>query len=235
MNKLVKLFAPILKWLIVLFMVVFTANSVYNYFNAAAIGERIGRETGEMVGTALGSFRGVTAGVKEGYTEGAEDGLDSGDIAADVSNAMRTIGKLEVLIAETKFHDLHRDGDTYAAIYEAQGTGVFAVDLNDAQIVFDEQERIVSIIIPEPQFDYYLHETEMSKICETGKVSIHKGAKEGAVAYNNSVKKVKENIENYLVGYDMLVENANTAAKNQIKNLVSTIVGDTYVVYVYFR
>lgn len=217
------------------FLIVVTANSLYNYITADQIGEKLGEYTGKLAGTAVGSFQGITEGLASGADAGAEAGLNSNDVTMDIKNAMVSIGALEVLIADTKLYDVHTVGKTYKAVYELSGTAVFTLDLSSVTILVDDSKNSITAIIPQPKFNFLSDETQTKPLVKTEAFSLQTDASDGAKSYNKSADWLKAHAKDYLINYDSLNETAKDAAKTQTANLIRAIVGNDKIVYVYFR
>ena len=118
------------------------------YSNAQKAGENIGTKAGKMAGMAAGSFDGITSGLKEGYKDGKAQGLSAEDTKAVVANEMTSIGRLDVLVAESQFVDKFSEGNDYKALFVYKAQATFSVNLEQAEISVNGDD--LKIIIPRP-------------------------------------------------------------------------------------
>lgn len=190
---------------------------------------------GRLVGLAIGSAKGVTVGTQEGKKAGEEAGLSAEDTNVDIKGSMEAIGKLEVLVAGVSLKNINEIGDTYKGLYIINGDAVFSVNMSDAEISFSQDGKDVYITIPEPELEIYLDQNSTEKLAETQKFSMTVSAKDGLVAYLNSMTQTVEKVKETMVNYDSLFSDAKESSKKQVAQLATTICGDNYTVHVQFK
>ena len=207
------------------------------YYNATAtsLGNSIGQETGTLVGKAIGSFEGITKGREEGSAAGKTAGLSARDTEADISNEIRKIENLEVLVASVKINDFHSIGENveYAALYLLKGDVVFSVDLSQADIVV--RENGIQITLPLPHGELYIDQSQVEKVAEYQKHFFSGSAEDGFDAYLNSMVKVYEASAETLDNYAVLIEAAKKSAEKQIRQLALSVAINTHQISVDFK
>lgn len=209
--------------------------AIYIWGRASVIGSGIGEINGKIVGTAIGSVRGITIGIREGAEAGANAGLSADDTTADIKGTMDSIGKLEVLEAGVTLKNINKIGDSYKGLYLISGDAVFTVDLNTAEISYSQDGKDVYILIPAPELELYLDQNSTEKLAETQNFSLTVSAKDGLVAYLNSMTQIVENVKDSMANYDSLMSTAKESAKNQIEQFTATICDDSQSVHVEFK
>ena len=117
------------------------------YYRSGEIGAGIGSGAGKLTGIAVGSYKGVTEGLEDGFSEGKAAGLDAEDITADITQAVREVGNLQVLAANVEIPDYHEVGKKYAALYLFRGSAVFSVDLTRASVSRTAEGEVI-ILLP---------------------------------------------------------------------------------------
>lgn len=200
--------------------------------NAEDTGSKLGQTTGEQIGKFVGSFEALTDYGKA-YAEGKEQGLSAEDTTAEIANQIKSISKLEVLVASVKLSDIHTIGEEkncdYAALYLGKGEAVFTVNLNKAEIVDDGEEILITL--PKPEMELIVNQSEIKKVAEYQKRFFSGSSEDGFDAYLNSMSKLVGESEKTLANYDVLVATAQEAAIKQITQLASSVsVGEREIV-----
>lgn len=235
MNKLKEMKQTTLLFLLVVILLIATVFIGYIHHRAEKIGSIVGKMNGEIVGIAIGSAEGVTKGTKEGEEAGKRAGLIAEDTTVDIKGSMEALGKLEVLVAGVSLKNINKIGESYTGLYLINGDAVFSVDLAEAEISFSQDGKDVYITIPEPNLEVYLDQDSTKKLAESQNFSFTVSAKDGLVAYLNSMTQTVEKVKETMVNYDALFADAKESAKKQVQQLAATICGDNYVVHVQFK
>ena len=235
MNKLKEMKQTTLLFLLVVILLIAAVFIGYIHHRAEKIGSIVGKMNGEIVGTAIGSAEGVTKGTKEGEEAGKKAGLTAEDTTVDIKGSMEALGKLEVLVAGVSLKNINKIGESYTGLYLINGDAVFSVNLAEAEISFSQDGKDVYITIPEPNLEVYLDQGSTKKLAESQNFSFTVSAKDGLVAYLNSMTQTVEKVKETMVNYDALFADAKESAKKQVQQLAVTICGDNYVVHVQFK
>ena len=201
MNK----FKVISVLILIAVIVPFFALILPGYLTAKSSGHAIGSKIGNTVGSAIGSFEGVTSGVAKGSEDGEQDGQSAKDTEIDYVTDISKIGRLEVLSADLKAENIHTYGDDskekvpidlckYAAIRVYEGTGIFSIDLNQAEI--SKSNNTVTVNIPSIDVRINVGDTK-TRVLTEWKSSFFKGkAEAGFDAEGNTEKVLKEKLLN---------------------------------------
>lgn len=205
-------------------------------WNAKSFGRNLGTTAGFAAGRLAGSLEGLTEGRKAGTEDGKAVGLSAEDTAAAISNQMQQVENLEVLAASVKLKDFHTVGKeedpTYAALYLANGTAVFTVDLSQAQI--RAENDVLHIVLPQPVGNLYIDESSVEKVADYQKKFFNGSAEDGFDAYLNTMIKIQEVTEETLSNYDTLISSAKQAAEHQITLLVKSVSTMPYSISIEF-
>lgn len=204
--------------------------------SAKSFGSNLGEAVGSAVGRMAGSLEGLTTGRKAGTEAGKAAGLSAEDTAATISNQMQQVEILEVLVSSVKLKNFHTEGQeadpTYAALYLANGTAVFTVDLSQAQI--QAQNDALHIILPQPVVNLYIDESSIEKVADYQKTFSNGSAEDGFDAYLKSMAKIHQVTEETLDNYDMLIDSAKQATEHQVTLLVQSVSITPYSVFIEF-
>lgn len=233
MKKFLKM-VPLSGWLIVPCLILLCALVfIVNFrLSAKTTGGALGEATGKTIGRAIGSFKGMTDGRIKGYDAGKKVALIAEDTTAKVANAIKKVGKLEVLVASVKLNDVHSVGDDYMALYLLKGDAVFTVDLSQADT--DQKGDEIHITIPQPEMELIVDQSKIEKVADYQKHYFSGRAEDGLDAYLNSMKKIVEETQETLVNYDSLMEAARESAEKQITELANAVSGTERSVLVGF-
>lgn len=230
-----KKFKVISLLIFIIVTVPFVLLIVPNFFTAKSSGCAIGSKIGNTVGSAIGSFEGVTSGVAEGTEDGEQDGQSAKDTKIDYVTSISKIGRLEVLTADLKAENIHTYGDDskekvpidlckYAVIRVYEGTGIFSVDLNQAEI--SRSNNTVTVNIPSIDVRINVDNTK-TRVLTEWKSSFFKGeAEAGFDAEGNTEKVLKEKLHDKLAETPSLKDQAKKAAENQVTLLVKAMSED---------
>ena len=194
----------------------------YLWLNAKNTGTTLGDAVGSGVGKTIGSLEAIYD-YKEAYEEGKLEGLNAEDTKVEVAEKIKEIEKLEVLVASAKFKDVHKVGDTYAALYLLKGDAVFTIDLSKSVIKDNESENTLYIDIPEPELDLIINHSSIEKVADYQKKWFNGSSEDGYDAYINSLTKISENAEECLANYDSLMEEAKESARTQVEEIVNSV------------
>ncbi|MGM9941881.1 MAG: DUF4230 domain-containing protein [Bulleidia sp.] len=235
MNVLKKMKPSWLFPLITAVMVFLTAISVYFRLKANDFGTMVGNMNGQIVGIALGSFKGVTEGLDDGYRDGKEKALSAEDTEVRIGNVMHSIGKLEVLSASVTLTNVNEVGDTYGSLERIGGNVVFTVDLNQIEINFSNDNQSVYVSIPYPECEIYIDQQTTEVLAEYQKFSWTVKAEEGLKEYINSMKELVEKARENISNYDTLQQQAESAAIEQVKNVVQEVCLNKKTVNIQFQ
>ena len=191
------------------------------YLNAQKAGEDIGTKAGKMAGIATGSFEGISSGLKEGYKDGKTQGLSAEDTKAVIANEMTSIGKLDVLVAESQFVDEFSEGNDYKALFVYKAQVIFSVNLEEAEISVNGDD--LKIIIPKPECEFTIDEDESEKLVDWQKHFWSGNAEAGYIGYMNSMEQIKKKATSEMSNYDVLMEQAENSARKQLDILTKSI------------
>ena len=147
-----------------------------------------GRRFGSSVGVAVGSFHAITEDMPAAYHQGIEDGLSAEDVRTDIGVRLREIGKLNVLAANAELSDIHKVGDTYAAIYTLGADVVFSVDLTEAEVFTNSGEKELIIRLPRPVAQINIDSTRTRLEDEWSRILFDGKTEHGIEEYINSMK-----------------------------------------------
>ena len=204
------------------------------YFKSAEIGAGIGSGAGKVTGMAVGSYRGVTEGIESGLTEGKAAGLGAEDITMEISNTVREVGDLEVLVANVEIPDYHEVGKKYAALYLFRGSAVFTVDLNKASVSRTADGEVI-ILLPDPTAVVRINDSETELLAEYQRRFFNGSADDGFQAYLNSLKLIDSIALEKVSNYDVLMDLARSSARKQTEMLASGVCVDCRQITVLFR
>ncbi len=216
--------------LILLVICCFGINSL-----ATSMGRGVGNVSGTLVGAAVGSANGIKDGVTEGIQAGIEEGLSAEDTKVELGQAIKSVGKLEVLVAGVTLESINRIGNAYTGLYVIAGDAVFTVDLAETEVLTSEDGSQINISIPEPELSLFLDQSSTEKLAEVQNFSWTVSAEDGLKEYLNSMAKTKEETEEYLSNYSELMDSARDAAVTQVGQLASRLNVGNAAVRVVFR
>ena len=219
---------------LLLIAVILAAVSVLFYFQAVNIGESVGVGAGKATGLAVGSFNGVTDGLGQGASAGKEAGLNSEDITMDLTQSIREVGNLQVLVANVNIPDYHELGNKYAALYLFRGSAVFSVDMTKAS-VSKTQEGETIILLPEPKAVVNINDSETELLADYQRKFFNGSADDGFEAYLNSLRLIDQISLEKVSNYEMLMEMAKNSAKKQVEMLSGNVCVNCGQITVLFR
>ncbi len=204
------------------------------YFQSNEIGAGIGSGAGKVTGMAVGSYRGVTDGIESGLTEGKTAGLNAEDVTMEISNTVREVGNLEVLVANVEIPDYHEVGKKYAALYLFRGSAVFSVDLTRASVSKTADGEVI-ILLPDPTAVVKINDSETELLAEYQRKFFNGSADDGFQAYLNSLRLIDSIALEKVSNYDVLMDMARTSARKQTEMLASGVCVDCRQITVLFR
>lgn len=207
------------------------------YRAARDTGSAFGTSVGTVTGTAIGSFDGITKGLSEGYEQGKTDGINAEDVnivLEDIKDELGEMGKLEVMVATASFKDISSIGSSYAALYLLRGRVIFTVDLNKAEFGILSDNGIM-IQLPLPECEIEIDDSETEKVAEYQKHFFTGSTEAGFTGFLNTLTQIKTLSRDYIDGYEALQEQAENAAKQQVKLLAESICGSGKSVSVSFK
>lgn len=199
------------------FIVVF-----FIYRNAETLGAGIAELPGKAAGMAAGSYRGFTEGIALGQEAGKEAGLKADDTEVKIEDEIYNIGNLEVLVAGVKIGNFHEYAGQYSALYIYKADAVFSIDLSKAEISYGSDNSSIFIHLPEPKVNLYINENA-EKLAEWQKGLYTGDAKDGYIAYLNSMKNLEKISPKAITGYEALMEQAKEAAIRQVSILAKAV------------
>ena len=219
---------------LLLIAVILAALSALFYFQAENIGKSVGVGAGKATGLAVGSFNGVTEGLGEGAAAGKEAGLNSDDIMMELTQSIREVGNLQVLVANVNIPDYHEVGNKYAALYLFRGSAVFSVDLTKAS-VSKTQEGETIILLPEPKAVVNINDSETELLADYQRRFFNGSADDGFDAYLNSLRLIDQISLEKVSNSEMLMEMARNSAKKQVEMLSCNVCVNCGQITVLFR
>ena len=213
---------------------ILAVSAAFFWYRSENIGESIGSGAGKMTGLAVGSYRGVTDGLEKGADAGKEAGLNSDDLTMEISNAIREVGKLEVLVANVEIPDYHEVGKKYAALYLFRGSAVFSVYLSKASISKTAEGEVI-ILLPEPEAVVNINDSETELLAEYQRKFFNGSADDGFQAYLNSLRLIDQISLEKVSNYDVLMNMAKNSAKKQVEMLTGNVCVNCGRISVLFR
>lgn len=211
---------------VVTFLLIVAVFAFGNFYLAA-------RNAAESVGGSLGEVSGKVKGITEGRKDGKDTGLTTNDFRVEVMETLAETGKLEVLVANAAIHDDFNIGKEYEALYIYKGNAVFTVDLTITTVTKLSEVKM-KVVLPEPKVQFIPNEEETQKIFDKQKGYFTGSREDGYKAYMNQMNYMNKHVEEYIVGYELLMESAKKSAVRQIQSLVKAICGKDYNVEVEF-
>ncbi len=204
------------------------------YFKSAEIGAGIGTGAGRVTGMAVGSYKGVTEGIENGISDGKAAGLSAEDVTMEISNTVREVGNLEVLVANVEIPDYHEVGKKYAALYLFRGSAVFSVDMSRASISKTADGEVI-ILLPDPSAVVRINDSETELLAEYQRKFFNGSADDGFQAYLNSLRLIDSIALEKVSNYDVLMDLARASARKQTEMLASGVCVDCRKITVLFR
>lgn len=193
----------------------------------------IGGTLGALAGKANGSYDGITEGLEKGYEAGREEGLSANDTKVDIVSEIKEIGKLEVLMVESEIVDFFGVGDDYKGLFLHKGIATFSVDFSKIDIM--KEDSIITIVLPNPEVEFRIDESESEKIAEWQKYPWSNDTEAGYTAYTNSMEQIKEKSASEMENYEDWERMAKESAKKQVEILVSSVSGEEIEVQIDFK
>ena len=219
---------------LLLIALVLAVGAALFWNQADEIGSGIGSGAGKMTGLAVGSYKGVTDGLEKGALAGKEAGLNSEDITIEITQTVREVGKLEVLVANVEIPDYHEVGKKYAALYLFRGSAVFSVDLGKASISKTPEGEVI-ILLPEPEAVVNINDSETELLAEYQRKFFNGSADDGFQAYLNSLKLIDTIALEKVSNHDVLMDMAKDSAKKQVEMLSDSVCVNCGKITVLFR
>ena len=173
-----------------------------------------GKTFGNTVGAAVGSFQAVTVDMPEAYNQGKEDGLSATDTQTELRGRLQEIGKLDVLAANAKIHNVNKVGDKYAALYEFGADVIFSVDLSKAQVLTGDGS--IEIRLPKPVVEINIDSTRTKLVAVRQRGWFNGTTEDGLTEYLNSINQLQDNAQETLENYDWLENRAEQSAREQV-------------------
>lgn len=214
--------------------IVLAVGAVFFWYQADNIGGEIGSGAGKVTGMAVGSFRGATDGLEKGAAAGKEAGLNAEDVTMEISQTVREVGNLEVLVANVEIPDYHEVGKKYAALYLFRGSAVFTVDMTGASISRTPEGEVI-ILLPEPKAVVNINDSETELLAEYQRRFFNGNADDGFQAYLNSLRLIDQIAIDKVSNYDVLMDMAKASAKKQVELLANNVCVNCSRITVLFR
>lgn len=168
---------------------------------------------------------------EKAYKDGEANNHVKNDATAVIED-IKSVSKLEVLrVGDIEYvkSDNEDNGEGITTIFKVPGTGVYAVDLNQSEIVVDAERDYIYIKVPKPQItEFKVNYSEVEMMCfknnafddsvKVGEdiaqslineayVLMQKEFDSNARYYDNAEKSAKRLIENIVKGLNNNVEN----------------------------
>lgn len=208
--------------------------AVFLWYQADNFGAEIGAGTGKMTGLAVGSFKGISSGLEAGAVAGKEAGLNSDDMTLEISQIVREVGNLEVLVANVEIPDYHEVGKKYAALYLFRGSAVFSIDLSKASVSKTTDGEVI-ILLPEPTVVVNINDSETELLAEYQRKFFNGSADDGFQAYLNSLRLIDSIAVERVSNYEMLMNMARASAKKQVSMLAGNVCLNCSKITIVFR
>ena len=181
----------------------------------------VGKSFGNAVGTAVGSLQAVTDDMPRGYKQGKEDGLSATDTQVLIRDRLQEIGKLDVLAAKAKLHDVNKVGDRYSALYEFGADILFSVDLSKANILKGDNQ--IEIRLPKPVVEVNVDSTRTKLLAERQRGWLNGTTEDGLTSYLNTVSQIQNKAAESLDNYEWLEQRAEQATMDQVSLIAGYI------------
>lgn len=202
------------------------------WVDAQSTGSMLGEGTGSIVGRAIGSMAGLTEGQSAGYKAGKQAGLSGNDIEVELSNQIKEMQNLQVLVASGTFSDVQSVGDDYAVLLSMKYNAIFSVDLSTAKISMKDDG--LHILVEQPAVEFIpVGKIEKRNEYQTGKYTGK--AEDGYTASNNKANQMKSRAENELKTDESLQKSARISAQMQIEQFVNAVSVSKQKVFVEFE
>ncbi len=200
-------------------------------------GRTIGESPGLYAGRAVGSLEGWTKGAAEAYAAGTEAGLSAIDTEAEISNTIKEVGKLEVLVASGTYSDVLSIGDPldYAALLSQKYNAVFTIDLEKATISLQKNGIHIRLDQPVVEFIPVGNVEKKNEYQRKGFLIQPGSAEEGYIAADNSLRMITEKAQQALQNNSSLQKAARVSAETQLDKLVRTVSLGKPEVFVEYR
>ncbi len=202
-------------------LIILAAVTVAFSFGFPIISNIAGKTFGNTVGAAVGSFQAVTVDMPEAYNQGKEDGLSATDTRTELQDRLKEVGKLDILAANAKIHNINKVGDKYSALYEFGADVIFSVDLSKARILTGDNS--IEINLPKPAVEINIDSTRTKLISVRQRGWFNGTTEEGLTEYLNSINQLQDNAQEMLENYDWLVSRAEQSAINQVAMLTGFV------------
>ena len=219
---------------LLLLAIIAAAGAGLFYYNSEKIGTEIGSGAGKVTGMAVGSFKGITEGTESGLADGKTAGLSAEDITMEISDTVREVGNLEVLVANVEIPDYHEVGKKYAALYLFRGSAVFSVDLSKASVSRTADGEVI-ILLPEPNAVVNINDSETELLAEYQRKFFNGNADDGFQAFLNSLRMIDTIALDKVSNYEVLMDMAKASARKQAEMLASVVCIDCRQITVLFR
>ena len=230
---------PVFTWFLILdiLCLCFLIYSFSFRMQARDTGRNIGESSGFYAGRAIGSLEGWTKGAAEAYAAGTEAGSSAIDTEAEISNTIKEVGKLEVLVASGTYSDIISIGNApdYAALLSQKYNAVFTVDLEKATINLQKDGLHIQLDQPVVEFipDGFIE--KKNEYQKERLISQPGSAEEGYIATDNSLREITEKAQQALQNNSSLQDAARVSAEIQLKQLVETVSLGKPEVFVEYR
>ena len=130
---------------------------------------------------------------------------------------MSEICNLEFLVAGVRLKNVHAVGNKYKALYLLAGNAVFTVDMTKVKVSTTSNGELL-VVIPKPEIQLYIDERKTEKLAEWQTPRFDGSAKDGYIAYMNSMTATVEEIQNTMA--------------NQVTFLVKSVCGNDRSVHI---
>lgn len=199
------------------------------------ITQRVGSRVGMAAGTGTGVISAVTEDIPQGVNDGTEAGLSAEDTVVEVLGILRKSNELEVLSASLQITDTQSISNSYQVIYKGDAYLSCSIDMSKVQVNYNPETGSIDILLPEINNDLSIDLNSIDKLAERKEFSFKVKANDGAKAFQNSYKAISEKTFEELDNYEWLKQEAEDAAKKQVRNLVSNLGVLKKNVNVYFQ
>ncbi len=202
-------------------IIILAVTTVAFSFAFPIISNIAGKSAGTTVGAAVGSFQAVTVDMPEAYSQGKEDGLSAIDTRTELQGRLKEIGKLDVLAANAKIHNVNKVGDKYAALYEFGADVVFSVDLAQARVLSGDGS--IEVYLPEPAVEINIDSTRTRLVAVRQRGWFNGTTEDGLTEYLNSINQLQDNAQETLENYEWLQARAKQSASEQVMMLAGFV------------
>jgi len=201
------------------------ATSVIYFIRTYSV--NVATQYGADLGEKVGQVNGKYDGLKDGLTEGKHDGLNADDTTVFLSNYMQKTGNIQVLSSTVTFTAKTSIGEQMKSVKAFMANASYSVDLSKAQIT--NNGNSISIVLPEPELDLSVDSEKTTELFKKIHLNFTSDI-EALNAYLKAYNDAETNIEENIVDYEDLKQQAHDSAIEQIEQFAGNLTDSELVV-----